>query len=298
MEPAGTSRHGYMSDISGPTTATVNMRGYISRMASPDDPWPETYVVVSTSPESWMATFSTEELTDVLDGRSAARLRGIPCRWQGDELLVSFGPVHVRGDAEGWLALARRVVDRASSAGELLEAPGARPWSGPTVLLPVDAVDVPGEARGGGDTTTPEKPDSRLAAAGGFSDEEFRDLFGVGWRRVESPRQDELLAAETFLWGEPVQLAAQIDVERRLRVGLPSGRWNGPGGLEFDVPDPVPLDASMPQPVIESFVRDLLRRRRRAFSWCRYCGKPLAPEDRMEREVCYGCGTSVLGYVY
>lgn len=274
------------------------MRGYISRLASPDDPWPETYVVVSTSPESWMATFSTAELMDVLDGRETARLRRIPYRWQGDHLVVSFGPAHVRGDAEGWLALARRVVDSASSAGELLEAPGARSWSGPTVLLPIDAVDVPSDARGRGDAARPKTPDARLAAAGGFSDEEFCDLFGLGWRRAESSSQDELFATETFLWGDPVQLAAEIDVEGRLRVGLPAGRWNGPGGLEFDVPDPVPLDASMPQPVIESFVRDLLRRRRRTFSWCRYCGKPLAPEDRMERDVCYGCGTSVLGYAY
>jgi hypothetical protein len=245
-----------------------------------------------------MATFSTGELMDVLDGREAARLRRIPYRWQGDSLVVSFGPAHVRGDAEGRLALARRVVDSASSAGELLEAPGARPWRGPTVLLPVDAVDVPGDTQRRGRTAKPKTPDARLAAAGGFSDEEFCNLFGFGWRPVESPKQDELLAAETFLWGDPLQLAAEVDVHGRLRVGLPSGRWNGPGGLEFDSPDPVPLDASMPQPVLESFVRDLLRRRRRTFSWCRYCGKPLAPEDRMERDVCYGCGTSVLGYVY
>jgi hypothetical protein len=274
------------------------MRGYISRTASPDDPWPETYIVVSTSPESWMATFSLRELMDVLDGRSAARLRRIPYQWQMDELVVNFGPAHVRGDVDGWLALARRVLDSASSARELMEAPGARPWNGPTELLSVDAVEVRGGARGRGDTATPETPDSRLAAAGGFSDEEFCDLFGLGWQRVEEPRQDELFAAETFLWGDPVQLAAEIGEDGRLRLGTPSGSWGGPAGLDFHVADAVPLDVSMPQPMIESLVRDLLRRRRRTFSWCRYCGKPLAPEDRMKRDVCYGCGTSVLGYVY
>lgn len=267
-------------------------------MASPDDLWPETYVVVSTSPESWRATFSLGELMDVLEGRGPARLRRIPYRWQGDELVVGFGPVHVRGDNEGWLVLARRVVDTASSAGELLEAPGARPWSGPTVLLPVGSVEVLGAEPRRDDTAPPESPDSRLAAAGGFSDGGFCDIFGVGWHPLEPISRDELFATEKFIWGEPVQLAADIDMDGRLRVGLPSGSWSGACGLHFDILDPVPVDARMPRKVIESFVRDLLRRRRRSFSWCRYCGRLLAPEDRVERDVCFGCGTSVLGHVY
>ncbi len=287
-----------MSHISGPSPAVVSLRGYVSRFASPDDPWPETYFIVSVSPDAWRATFSLHELMNVLHGDGAGGLRGIPWRWQGDELVVSFGPVRVRGTAGEWLALARRVVDSAGSAEDLLEAPGPSPWSGPTSLVSVDAVDVPGDSKEGPEAATLRTPDSRLAAAGGFSDDEFTELLGVGWRHVETRAEAELFGGQLYLWGDPVQLAAEVDGTGRLRVGLPSGSWSGPGGLEYGIVDAVPVDSGIAQSMVESFVRDLLRRRRRSFSWCRYCGDPLAPEDRLRPDVCYGCGTTVLETVY
>lgn len=283
MEAGATSRHVCLSDISGATTVKVSMRGYISRLAPPDDPWPEAYVVVVTSPHTWMTTFSLGELIAVLDGQGPATLRGIPYAWHDAELVVSFGPAQVVGDREGWLALARRLVESASSASELLEAPGARRWSGATESLSVDAVELGDGARGRGDGATPQTPDAMLAAAGGFSDAEFLDVFGFGWRPGRSLEEDELFAAEVFVRGSPVQLAAAVGKDGKLGVGRPSGRWNGPGSLEYTVDDAVALDGGMPRQVIESHVSDLLRRRRRTFSWCRYCGSPLAPENRLAR---------------
>lgn len=275
-----------MSQTAGAPTGTVSMRGYISQMADGDAEWPATYVVVDTSPERWKATLELTGLIDILDGRQGG-LRRIPHEWDGEDLVVELGPVHVRGDRQGWRALARRVLGAAGSSAELYDVPAARPWGGPSVTIPVGDVGVPGEPEA-------SSVDSTLAAAGGFSEEEFGELFGFGWQLVEPSAES---APAVYLWGNPAQLGAQI-TDGRLHLGQPRGSWPGPGELHMELVEPTVVDGSQPRPMIESFVADLLRRRRRTFTWCRYCGDPVAPEQRLERNVCHGCGTSVLGVVY
>jgi hypothetical protein len=271
------------------------MRGYISQMADGGAEWPTTYVVVDTSPERWKATLELTGLIDILDGREGG-LRRIPHQWDGEDLVVELGPVHVRGDRQGWRTLARRVLGAAGSSADLYDVPAARPWGGPSVTIPVDQVGVlddQGAPRADEPETT--SVDSILAAAGGFSEEEFGQLFGFGWQPVEPTA---VSTPPVYLWGNPAQLGAQTSEDGRLQLGQPRGSWPEPGELHMELVEPTVVDSSQPRPMIETFVADLLRRRRRTFTWCRYCGDPLAPEQRLERNVCHGCGTSVLGVVY
>jgi hypothetical protein len=117
------------------------MRGFVSEGSPGEEPWPLTYVIVETHPVLWMATITLPDLAAVID-RRASYLRGVPYLWEGDELVVMFGPARVRGDATSWRSLAHRILAGAASSSELYEAPAARHWSGPTSELPVNRVEV------------------------------------------------------------------------------------------------------------------------------------------------------------
>jgi hypothetical protein len=69
-------------------------------------------------------------------------------------------------------------------------------------------------------------------------------------------------------------------------------------GVTYDAVNLVPVSSDMPRRMIEAFVKERLRRRRRSFTWCRYCGNHLVPEARYDRETCFGCATLVFGVVY
>lgn len=273
------------------------MRGYVSTFAPPDEGWPTTYVIVQTSPEAWMATLPLDELMQAVEERRSVPLREIPHQWKGDEFVVELGPVRLRGNSEEWRALGRRLLHGAGSASELYEAPGTTPWTGSAETISVEELQP---EHGSGHLVaalgTPS-PTSVLANAGGFSGEQFTELFGLGWRPASARDQGELFEDDLFVWGEPPQLAAAVSPDG-LRVGLPGGEWHGPGEFKRMIVDPVAVDAAVPEPMVEAFVKDLLRRRRRTFTWCRYCGDQLTPELRDERDLCFGCASGVLGTVY
>ena len=52
------------------------------------------------------------------------------------------------------------------------------------------------------------------------------------------------------------------------------------------------LDAARP------VIAEALRRRRAQFRYCRYCRRLTPPEERLESDVCYGCGSDWRGVVY
>lgn len=286
-----------MRDISG-ASATISMRGYVSRLSPAGAEWPTCYVIVDTVPEHWMATVPLDEIVEIVESRGKPRLRGIPWRWDDNDLVVELGPVHLWGTGDDWLSLARRLIDGAGSTGQLYETPGTRPWSGSSEDLRVTDL-VPGEQglmahRGG------NRPSSPLAEAGGFSDDEFRELFGLDWRpALNAPvaAQPEMRLDQVYLWGEPAQLAATVSPDG-LSIGQAAGQWIGHEGVMYEAVDLIPVSSDMPRPVIEALVKDRLRRRRRSFTWCRYCGDQLVPEARYDRETCFGCATLVFGVVY
>lgn len=286
-----------MSLITGERTPSVTMRGYLSEWDSAREPWPMTYVVVETAPQRWMATITLPDLAEVLDGRPDAHLRDVPYRWDGEELVVMFGPVHVRGAEGPWRWLGSHLLTTAEGAAGLYEAPSARPWSGPTAEVPVRQVEVPRRPR-----ILPDDegvlPDALLADACGLSQEAFDDVLGTGWQRWRGS-WEPAFDPELFLWGQPAQLAAELYVDGTVRIGRPAGRWPRPGDLVMEAADAVTIDpATVTGSMFESLVKDLVRRRRRSFGWCRYCGGLFPPEHRLERDVCHGCGTEVFGVVY
>lgn len=286
-----------MRDISG-ESASISLRAFVSQLSPPEAEWPSCYVVVDTEPEHWMATLPLDEIVEIIESRGMPPLRGIPWRWDAHDLVVEFGPVHLWGTGDEWLSLARRLIDAARSAGQLYEAPGTRPWSGPSEDLRVTEL-APGEQglmahRGENRSTSP------LAKAGGFSDDEFLELFGLDWRpalNAQDSGRPETLLDQVYLWGEPVQLAALVSPSG-LSIGQPAGQWVGHEGVTYEAVDLVPVSGDMPRPMIETFVKERLRRRRRSFTWCRYCGNQLVPEARYDRETCFGCATFVFGVVY
>ena len=71
----------------------------------------------------------------------------------------------------------------------------------------------------------PAAPSSPLAVAGGFSDAEFQELFGLNWRREgEEIRSSRMTST---CGGRPVQLAAVVSPDG-LSIGVPIGQWIGP----------------------------------------------------------------------
>lgn len=267
----------------------MRMHGYISQFASRREDWPDTYVIVEAEPGHWMATLALMDLVRLAHGERQVDLRGIRFRWLSDGLRLELGPVHVVGHPNAFLALARRIVDLAGSAAQLYEVPSARPWAGPVVTLPVEDVVVP-DLR---PVSPSAREDALLARAAGFPDALFQEIFGRGWRE-QGMSLDHPDAEPVYLWGQPVQLAAQISPEGFLTVGEPVGEWELPNALHIRVDNPTRVDASIPGPMLEAFVRDLLRRRRRKLTWCRSCGELAPPEMRYERDLCQRCVPDIM----
>jgi hypothetical protein len=260
---------------------------------------------VEASPGPWVATLPLHELMDLLEHPlDNIRLDGIAHWWRDDELVLALGPVHLRGAYPEWRALARRLLSSALSAEQLRETPWAGPWAGPTMELSPRQVVVPvrKRRRNRRPAQVVDRQVAALALAGGFDAAEFVDLFGTGWTRTREAFDSFIEYAfdgENYLyvWGEPPQLAAATGPEG-LMLGTPSGYWELPGTFVAEMIDPVPVHGSMPREEIRAVVHGLLGRRRRSFTWCRYCGCQLAPEKRASRDVCYGCQTSIEGGVY
>jgi hypothetical protein len=263
-----------------------------------EDEWPAAWVIVEVQPGGWRATLPVDQLLDLLTRPTTdVPLNEIPYWWDCDELSLSLGPALVSADAAGWRALVRRLLDQAGATRELNEVPRARPWAGPVTDLGTRDVTVPGgdpiwELRG-----TPGETVQELAAAGGFDALEFVSLFGAGWQRHDSGARDcEACPDRIYTWGEPAQLAALVTPEG-LEVGVPDATWSGVDGPPR-IGDPLPVHGWMTTATIRPLVEGIRRRRRRSLSWCRFCGRHLAPEERWSLNTCYACATTWHGVIY
>jgi hypothetical protein len=186
----------------------------------------------------------------------------------------------------------------AESAENVYELPDIQPWAGGRLPVSMTTIVVAGEAL---PEAPPLSPIDTLAQAGGFEPREFVELFGAGWMEWEhahSPGEFRL-DDHLFLWGSPAQLGATVNVtERRLQVGTPRATWSGPAHLGYELSETKTISRDLSDEEVRAIVAPLLARRRRSFTWCRYCGGRLAPERRFEPTVCYGCATTWLSIVY
>jgi len=272
------------------------MQGYKSRFAGGEE-WPDTYVVVRVEPEGWLTTLSLPDLVDLVQGPGAGRLRDHAMEKRGDLLALRLGPVELIGSSAEWMDLAVEVRDQAGSAAGLHDSPNGPRWMGDPVTVPVERVEVFGSFESG----RPMEPalssnEETLARAGRFDSQQWTDLFGVGWRPGEG--YGTLFAeADVYVWGTPAQLAAR-PTSRGLEVGMAGGSWDLPGQFVDDIVEGHAVSAETPRELLGALLRDLLHRRRVAFTWCRYCGKQVAPERRHSADLCYGCASNLLGVVY
>lgn len=277
----------------------VDLKAYAGMFQSAaSDELPATWAIVEVGPESWMATLPVHELFDVVnDGSREVHLGGIPHHWHHEALVLELGPVWVSGSREEWRSLCWRLADTQRTTEGLYETPGAREWAGPVTEMAVADVGVDGAVPERGSNLSPME---ELAMAGGFTRDDFIEIFGAAWVPSESAVDDHVLRYihPVFVWGEPPQLAAGID-RSGLVIGRPRGEWaGGTHGLIYELDDPTPVDSSMPQAEVREIVRGHLRRRRRSLGWCRYCGVPLPPERRWEPGVCQGCAMVWFGVVF
>ncbi|GAA4816930.1 hypothetical protein ACFQ0K_08460 [Nocardioides caeni] len=276
----------------------VRMTTFVSTFADAEDEWPHAWTLVEVEPAEWSCTVPVHELVQILrTGSADADLRRLPHHWHGDDLTLELGPAAITGSAEDWLVLCRRLIDAAESAEGVSELPDTRPWPGERFPFSMESIEIAGK--------TPPAPPSlspveRLALAGGFEPREFVELFGAGWVEWEDTHTDAVRFHDgLFLWGTPAQLAATTDAgPGGLAVGVPCGMWSGPAHLGYELTDPTPVSRDLTDEEIRAVVKPLLARRRRSFTWCRYCGDRLAPEHRFEPTVCYGCATEWFGIVY
>ena len=277
----------------------VRMKTYVSRFARADDEWPQAWTHVEVEHSQWSCTVPVHELVHIVLTRSADYdLRRLPHQWQGEEFTLELGPAALTGTAKDWLTLCRRLIDAAESAEGVYELPDTRPWPGERFPVFLQGIVVAGEAL---QFTPTLSPVNRLALAGGFALREFVGLFGAGWVEWESVHTDDAFRFDDdlFLWGSPAQLGATADVvERRLKIGIPRATWSGPAHLGYELTEPTPISRDLSDEQIRGIVGPLLTRRRRSFTWCRYCGDRLAPEHRFKPSVCYGCATEWFGVIY
>jgi hypothetical protein len=147
----------------------------------------------------------------------------------------------------------------------------------------------------------------RLAHEVGLPLTEFVEIFGGSWRVAEEggtdfdadPSGSGNLFGPWYLTGEPVQLMLRPS-GREVELAVPVGR--GGGGVWGRVWLPAAQRTWLPAGeqllrTARAVVADFLRRRRSSFRYCRYCRVLTPPEDRLESDVCYGCGGRWRGFV-
>lgn len=277
----------------------IRMKTYLSRFASVDEEWPQAWALVEVEPSRWSCTVPVHELVHILLTRSAdSDLRRLPHEWHGEEFVLELGAAAVTATAEEWLALCRRLIDTAKSAKGVQELPDTPPWQGQTFPVPPTGIVVVGGASQSEPTLSPV---DRLALAGGFEPREFVELLGAGWisSKRDHPGDAFNFDDDLFLWGSPAQLGATTDLlESRLEIGVPRATWSGPAQVGYELADRTSVSRELSDDEIRAIVGPLLARRRRSFTWCRYCGERIAPEDRFEPNVCRGCATEWFGIVY
>jgi hypothetical protein len=139
---------------------------------------------------------------------------------------------------------------------------------------------------------------SLLACRLGLADGDFVEVFGAGWQRLPDQDEDPDPLGDWHVAGEPYQVALRPQRDG-VELGMPVGQWVSAGTLHWQVGERehVAVGPDLAE-AAQAAVGDLLRRRRRTFRYCRYCRSHTAPEQLLNPDTCYACGTTWLGAVY
>lgn len=149
-----------------------------------------------------------------------------------------------------------------------------------------------------------------LARELGLPTLEFVEVFGAGWQQLpEQPLDGEAalashaagrdeLSGPWHVAGEPYQVALRPQHDG-VELGMPVGQWVGAGTLHWQIGERQHV-AGGPDlaEAAQAAIAELLRARRRTFRYCRYCREQTAPEQLLNPDTCYGCGTEWLGVAY
>jgi hypothetical protein len=150
----------------------------------------------------------------------------------------------------------------------------------------------------------------RLAHAVGLPLTEFVEIFGASWTLAgesgidfdADPSGSGNLFGPWYLAGQPVQLMLRPS-GREVELAVPVAR-SGYGRVGWmHVWHPAAQWTMLPAGpqllrTAPAVVADFLKRRRASFRYCRYCRVLTPPEDRLESDVCYGCGSAWRDVVY
>lgn len=149
---------------------------------------------------------------------------------------------------------------------------------------------------------------AELAGVLGLPASTFARTFGAQWHAAPGPTPHDFdsdpsggLEAEVtpwFLGGSPPQLMARV-FDHGIFLATPEGSWaGGTHTLVYRPAEQRYLAADeLDTPTVEQLVRDLLRRRRSTFRYCRYCRRPTPPELRVE-DCCIECAGVWEGVVF
>jgi hypothetical protein len=164
------------------------------------------------------------------------------------------------------------------------------------------------EALGPGESSQGlRRSDEHLAASFGASVQDFVEVFGGGWRRLDDGFHDfdadptggeESWAGPWHVSGEPPQLMLRLVDDRSYELALVRGQWLGhrlvlrPHEEQF-----MRLEDWRTGPVA-IVIEALLKRRRRSFRYCRCCRSLTPPEFLFDKDACMGCAVTYFGVVF
>ena len=153
----------------------------------------------------------------------------------------------------------------------------------------------------------PKATTEELAEALSLTLEDFVEAFGAGWHLLPNEMHDfdsdpsgmGNMFGDWHVAGEPFQLTLR-PLSEGVELGVPVGHWSGPHEVCWESRERRTIYGAGTQllDVAPLVVADNLKRRRATFRYCRYCRRQTAPEQRLSRDVCYGCGTGWQGFVY
>ncbi|MBW9208630.1 hypothetical protein KV100_03110 [Mumia sp. zg.B21] len=132
--------------------------------------------------------------------------------------------------------------------------------------------------------------------------DEFIELFGNEWAEHEATFQDcddapsgdlENRFDPWYVAGKPIQLMLRVNGDL-IDLAVPRPRWFG-HRLEVmpERRETIRRRGWDPE-LVADVVKNLLRRRRSSFRYCRYCFGLTPPEHLFKRDTCMGCASDVL----
>lgn len=158
--------------------------------------------------------------------------------------------------------------------------------------------------QGEGPDEDPRGDTAFLAEQSGLPVDDFVETFGAGWQLMPLMLLDDNADPEHrgdifsgwFVAGEPFQICLRLR-DGGVELGMPVGRWVW-HQMTWQVHRREYIPTVNGGAAGQGVVARLLKARRSAFHYCRYCRRLTPPEDRFAVDVCYGCASIWQGVVF